>query len=302
MELRHLRYFVAVAEEGSLTVAAQKRLHTAQPSLSRQIHDLELELGVQLLIRGPRGIELTASGRVFLDHARVALLQVEAAAEAARRAAQPARTSFAIGFLTGYEMDWLPAVMEILRTELASAEVVIHSQDSPDLAAGLIRGKIDLAFLRPEQQAPGLKFRLLRRDPLIVLMPHDHALAARTSIRPQDIAGEKYIGVSAIRAPTLRAVIEDYARRTGIALKPEHQAENLAMAISLVASTGGVCLVPLYAQNLLPKTVVSRPIQGAPPMVDLVVGYSEANTSPMLKFLLSKVDELKFRVAKNDGR
>ena len=94
MELRHLRYFVAVAEEGSLTVAAQKRLHTAQPSLSRQIHDLELELGVQLLIRGPRGIELTPSGRVFLDHARVALLQVEAASEAARRAAQPAKSSF----------------------------------------------------------------------------------------------------------------------------------------------------------------------------------------------------------------
>src|ERR1700722_87716 len=78
MELRHLRYFVAVAEEGSLTLAAQKRLHTAQPSLSRQIHDLELELGVQLLNRGPRGVELTAAGRVFLDHARGALLQVEA--------------------------------------------------------------------------------------------------------------------------------------------------------------------------------------------------------------------------------
>ena len=154
MELRHLRYFVAVAEEGSLTVAAQKRLHTAQPSLSRQIHDLELELGVQLLIRGPRGVELTASGRVFLDHARVALLQVEAATEAARRAAQPAKTSFAIGFLTGYEMDWLPAVMGILRAELPSTEVVIHSQDSPDLAAGLIRGKIDLAFLRPENRSP----------------------------------------------------------------------------------------------------------------------------------------------------
>ena len=184
MELRHLRYFVAVAEEGSLTVAAQKRLHTAQPSLSRQIHDLELELGVQLLIRGPRGIELTAAGRVFLDHARIALLQVEAAGEAARRAAQPPRTSFSIGFLTGYEMDWLPAIMEILHTELPSTEVVIHSQDSPDLAAGLMRGKIDLAFLRPEKQAPGLKFRLLRKDPLIVLMPRDHALAVRSSIRP----------------------------------------------------------------------------------------------------------------------
>jgi LysR family hca operon transcriptional activator len=302
MELRHLRYFIAVAEEGSLTVAAQKRLHTAQPSLSRQIHDLELELGVQLLIRGPRGIELTAAGRVFLDHARIALLQVEAAGEAARRAAQPPRTSFAIGFLTGYEMDWLPAIMEILHTELPSTEVVIHSQDSPDLAAGLIRGKIDLAFLRPEKQAPGLKFRPLRKDPLIVLMSHDHALAARNSIRPQDIAGEVFIGVSATRAPTLRAAIEDYAKRSGIALKPKHQAENIAMAISLVASTGGVCLVPLYAQNLLPKTVVSRPIHGAPPMVDLVIGYNAANTSLLLKFLLSKVDALKFRVARNDAR
>jgi LysR family transcriptional regulator, hca operon transcriptional activator len=302
MELRHLRYFVAVAEEGSLTVAAQKRLHTAQPSLSRQIHDLELELGVQLLIRGPRGIELTAAGRVFLDHARVALLQVEAAGEAARRAAQPARASFAIGFLTGYEMDWLPAVMEILRAELPSTEVVIHSQDSPDLAVGLIRGKIDLAFLRPEKQAPGLKFLPLRKDPLIVVMPRDHALAARSSIRPQDIAGHTFIGVSAVRAPTLHAVIGEYAKRAGIALKPEHQAENIAMVISLVASTGSICLMPLYAKRLLPKTIVSRPIQGAPPMVELVIGYNEANTSPLLKVLLSKVEELKFRVSKNDER
>jgi LysR family transcriptional regulator, hca operon transcriptional activator len=301
MELRHLRYFVAVAEEGSLTVAAQKRLHTAQPSLSRQIHDLERELGVALLIRGPRGIELTAAGRVFLDHARVALLQVEAAGEAARRAAQPARRSFSIGFLTGYEMDWLPAVMEILRTELPSTEVVIHSQDSPDLAAGLIGGKIDLAFLRPEKPAPGLKFRLLRKDPLLVLMPCGHALAARNAVRPQDIAGEIFIGVSPARAPTLRAVIDDYAKRTGVTLKPEHQAENLAMAISLVASTGGICLLPLYAQNLLPKTVISRPIQGAPPMVDLVIGYNQANKSPLLEVLLSKVEELKFRVTKSGG-
>jgi LysR family hca operon transcriptional activator len=302
MELRHLRYFVAVAEEGSLTVAAQKRLHTAQPSLSRQIHDLELEVGVQLFSRGPRGVELTPSGRVFLDHARTALLQVEAAGEAARRAAQPPRTSFAIGFLTGYEMDWLPAVMDILRSELPSTEVVIHSQDSPDLAAGLMRGKIDLAFLRPEKPAPGLIFKPLRRDPLIVLMPQDHALAARRSIRPQDIAGETFIGVSATRAPTLKAAIDDYAKRAGISLKPDHQAENIAMAISMVASTRGVALIPLYVQKLLPNTLTSRPIQGAPPAVDLVIGYSEANNSPLLKFLLSKVDELKFRVTKNDGR
>src|SRR5258708_33094263 len=115
MELRHLRYFVAVAEEGSLTLAAEKRLHTAQPSLSRQIRDLEHEVGVSLMIRSVHGIELTAAGRAFLDHARLALTQAEAAAEAARRASQPPPTLFAVGFLTGSAMDWLPAVHENLR-------------------------------------------------------------------------------------------------------------------------------------------------------------------------------------------
>jgi DNA-binding transcriptional LysR family regulator len=97
MELRHLRYFIAVAEEGSLTLAAEKRLHTAQPSLSRQIRDLEYEVGVQLMIRSVHGIELTAAGRAFLDHARLALTQAEAATEAARRAAQPPRDGLVAG-------------------------------------------------------------------------------------------------------------------------------------------------------------------------------------------------------------
>jgi LysR family transcriptional regulator, hca operon transcriptional activator len=190
--------------------------------------------------------------------------------------------------------------MEILHAELPNTEIVIHSQDSPDLAAGLIRGKIDLAFMRPEKQARGLKFKPLRRDPLIVVMPRQHALAARSSIRLQDIADQTFVGVSPIRAPTLWAVINDYVKPVGV--KPNHQAENLAMAISLVASTGGISLLPLYAQNLLPKTVVSRPMQGVPPTVELVIGYNEANTSPLLKFLLAKVDELKFRVAKSGSR
>src|SRR6266404_1909258 len=131
MELRHLRYFIAVAEEGSLTLAAGKRLHTAQPSLSRQIRALEYEVGVQLMSRSVRGIELTAAGRAFLDHARLALTQAEAAAEAARRAAQPIKRTFAIGFLTGQEVNWLPRAMDILQAELPGTEVVIHSQDSP---------------------------------------------------------------------------------------------------------------------------------------------------------------------------
>ena len=128
MELRHLRYFVAVAEEGSLTVAAERRLHTAQPSLSRQIRDLEYEVGVPLLRRSVRGVELTPSGRAFLDHARRALAQVDAAGDAARHAAQPTKASFALGFLTGQEMDWLPSAMGILRDVLPDIDVTVSSQ------------------------------------------------------------------------------------------------------------------------------------------------------------------------------
>jgi len=300
MELRHLRYFVAVAEEGSLTVAAEKRLHTAQPSLSRQIRDLELDVGTDLLIRGPRGVELTPAGRVFLDHARIALLQVEAAGEAARRAAQPARTSFAVGFLTGYEMDWLPALMSLLREEMASTEITITSLQSPDLAAGLMRGRIDLAFLRPEKDTPGLVYRLLRNEPLIVLMPAGHPLAAKATISPEDFVGQILVGVPNSNSSALRAVVDAWGRRQGIDLTPDHEALNLAMAISLVASTGGVSLLPLYARKMLPPSVVSRPIRGASPTIDLALGYSEANTSPVLHALLTKVEDLKFRVGPSE--
>src|SRR6201999_3712988 len=101
MELRHLRYFIAVAEEGSFLTAAQRRLNTSQPSLSRQIRDLESEVGVKLLERQARGVALTPAGRVFLDHARLALLQVEAATDGARRAEQPERPVLTMGFLAG---------------------------------------------------------------------------------------------------------------------------------------------------------------------------------------------------------
>jgi LysR family hca operon transcriptional activator len=113
MELRHLRYFVAVAETGSLTTAAEQRLHTAQPSLSRQIRDLEIEVGIPLLTRSARGVILTAPGRAFLEHARLALAQAEAATEAAWQVANATKPVFTLGFLTGQEMDWLPEALRV---------------------------------------------------------------------------------------------------------------------------------------------------------------------------------------------
>jgi LysR family transcriptional regulator, hca operon transcriptional activator len=290
MELRHLRYFIAVAEAGSLTEAAERRLHTSQPSLSRQIRDLEREVGAELLSRSVRGVELTAAGKAFADHARLALTHADAAAETARRAARPARQTFAIGFQTGHEMNWLPRAMHVLRDELASIQVTISSDYSPDLADAVARGRLDLAFLRVE---PGydLAYHVVDREPLIVLMPAGHRLTRRKAIRPQDLLGETFIG-GANKATVLRAVTDEYLRRSGLDIKPDQGVDNIAMAISLVASTRGLALMPAYASNLLPQSVVSRPLEGQPPTIEVAVGYSKSNASPILRLFLTRLDEL----------
>jgi LysR family hca operon transcriptional activator len=296
MELRHLRYFVAVAEAGSLTVAAARKLHTSQPSLSRQIRDLEQEIGAQLLTRGPRGIELTPAGRAFLDHARVALTQVAAATEAARLVAHPAKACFAMGFLTGHELTWMPEALRILRDELPNIDVMISSQYSPLLANALLKGTIDVAFLRRERGVPDLAFRLLVKEPLVVVLPSDHHLAALKAISPGDLAGETFVTVSDT-APVLREAIDNYLKRSGTNITPAHEADHLAMGMSLIASTRGVGLLPAYAQNFFPSSVTSRPLRGDTPTIDLVLGYRKSNQSPILKLLLSRLDELVARAS-----
>jgi LysR family hca operon transcriptional activator len=297
MELRHLRYFVAVADAGSLTVAAEKKLHTAQPSLSRQIRDLEYEVGVPLMNRSVHGIELTAAGRAFLDHARLALTQAEAAAEAARRAAQPAKPTFAMGFQTGQEVDWLPRATSILRDELLNIEIRVSSDHSTTLADDLQRGKLDIAFLRREQK-PDLEYKVVAKEPLVVILPSDHQLARNKAIDPRDLVGETFIGISEIPR-VLRAAINAYLKRAGIELKPHLEIDNFAMAVSLVASTRGVALLPASADNFLTWSVVSRPLKGETPTIDLVIGYHRANTSPILQTFLSRIDDLTARMSSN---
>jgi len=293
MELRHLRYFIAVAETGSLTVAAERRLHTSQPSLSRQIRDLEDEVGVELLSRSARGVELTAAGMAFIDHVRLALNQVDAAIEAARQAAQPCKQRFALGFITGQEMTWLPRAMRILRDELPNVDVTVSSGYSPDLAEGVARGKLDLAFMRAEPDLD-LTYQVVSQEPLVVLMPSDHVLASRDVVSPHELGCYPFIAMAA-KAKVLRAVIDCYLERSGIEIVPAQNVDNPAMVMSLVASTRSLTLVPSYLEKLMPWSVVSRPLAGDVPEIDLTIGYSKANTSPVLKLFLSRVDDLIIR-------
>jgi LysR family hca operon transcriptional activator len=296
MELRHLRYFVAVAEEGSLTVAAEKRLHTAQPSLSRQLRDLELEVGTALFDRNSRGVTLTAAGRAFLEHARLALYQAGQAVAAARRAARPAKASFSVGFLTGQEVEWLRHVTHVLRDQLKDIDLRVSSDFSPLVAEAVGRGDIDLGFSRLEPH-PEVTYKVIAQEPIRVILRRDHPLADKAAIDPKDLEGTVFIGYTDT-PHVLRAAVERYLTERGVKVTPTHHLDGFATGISLVASTGGVTLLPTYVEPLLPASVVSRPLTGPTPTIEIAAGYRADNPSPVLKAFLANLDEL---IASRDG-
>jgi len=299
MELRHLRYFVAVAEAGSLKLAAEERLHTTQPSLSRQIRDLEHEVGISLFRRSARGVELTAAGRVFLDHARLMLSQAETAVRSARQVANPPKPSLTLGFMIGQDSAWLPKSLDILRDQLPHIHVVISTQNSPQLATALTQGLIDLAFLRREDGGPDLQYIRLIEEPLEVYLPKDHPLTKRTTIGIQEIVGERFLNISGSalgpsgRPPALRLAIDRYLKSHGVEIRPSHEVDNLGAAMSLIESTHALALLPTYARIFLPRTVTTRPLRGDTPKIDLSIGYRRVNDSPILKLFLSRVNRLK---------
>ena len=300
MELRHLRYFVAVAEARSLKLAAEEKLNTTQPSLSRQIRDLEYEVGTPLFMRGAKGVELTPAGKVFLDHARVMLSQAEAAVQSARQIAYPPVPSLSMGFMIGHDTTWLPAALKLMRDELPNIHVVISTQNSPQLAVALLHGGIDVAFLRREDGTDDIVFRTLIEEQFEVFLPSQHPLAAKETITLQEIACERFISVSGTalsisgRQPALRRTIDRFLHDNGIEIKPSYEVDNLGGVMSLIASTGGVALLPHYAETFLPAAVTTRSLEGPGPKIDVSVGYRKGNSSSILKLFLSRVDALTF--------
>jgi LysR family hca operon transcriptional activator len=145
--------------------------------------------------------------------------------------------------------------------------------------------------MRPEERAGELVYRRMITEPFVVIFPSDHRLAMRDAVELREIVGETFI-IPSKTAPTSRAVIEDYLKRSGLDIIPDHEVDNITHAVSVIASTGAVALLPAYPSNLLPWSVTSRPLAGEAPTIDLVVGYSKANSSPVLKLFLSRIDDL----------
>jgi LysR family hca operon transcriptional activator len=195
-----------------------------------------------------------------------------------------------VGFLTGQEVDWLPHVTRVLRAHLPTIEFKVVSLYSPDVGDALQSGEIDLGFLRVEPR-PDVTYQVIAKEPLVAILPSSHRLARRKSVAPADLEGEIFVGFSDV-PHVLRDVVDDYLKRNGVDVTPSHHIDNFAMGMSLVASTGGVALLPAYVEPLLPWSVVSRPLVGKPPTIDLVVGYRKDNPSPILQAFLACIDQV----------
>lgn len=292
MDLRHLRYFVAVAEELHFGRAAA-RLHMAQPPLSQAIRQLEDELEVRLLRRTTRRVDLTEAGRAYLARARTILAEVDEAADVARRVSAGAVGHLTIGCVGSATYSLLSALSRRLSAELPGVDFSFRGEMlGPDQVTALRAGEIDVALLRPPVGDPGLTVRTLRSDRLVVAVPADHRLATRGSIRAADLAGSDLIVHSAGRRSVMYGVVVDLLRDAGIDPRIRHEVGETSTLVTLVAGGLGVAVVPEPVTALALAGVTYVPMAGRAAAVDLAVAHRADRTEPHLHRTLDVIDAL----------
>jgi DNA-binding transcriptional LysR family regulator len=263
MELRHLRYFVAVAEELHFGRAAE-RLRIAQPPLSRQIRDLERELGTPLFERGPRGVELTPAGRAFLPEARLTLAQAERAQRTAQRAARGETGRLRVGFVdAATHSGILPDVLGFFRMHLPSIGLSLLEMDPPQQAEALRDGRIDLGLLEspPPDADRWLHVETVHADPLVAALPHGHRLAGRARLSVADLAEESFVLFPRHVAPALYDDIIARCRSAGFSPRVVQEAAGWHTVASLVGAGVGVAFVPRSLGELRQPGVAYRAVR-----------------------------------------
>lgn len=289
MELRHLRYFVAVAEEAHVTRAAG-RLGVQQPPLSRQIRALEHELGAQLFRRRPHGMELTEAGRTFLGDARAILARAGEAVDAVRRVARGEQGQLSIGVTpTGPFHPLVPGVIRAFRDAFPKVSMSMEEALRDELIGRLRDGRMDAAFLRTTPSEPhGLVVHKLLEEPMVAALPASHAFARRGSARSplplKALAHDVFVVYAREQGPAIFQATLAACVRAGFNPHLGQEAPRVTSALSLVAAGFGVSLVPLSMRRLAMEGLVFREISApAPPTVVLSLAFSRDNVSPVLR-------------------
>jgi LysR family hca operon transcriptional activator len=285
MELRHLRYFVAVAEELNFTRAAQL-LNTAQPSLSQQIKHLEADLGVPLLQRSKRHVALTEGGKVFLADAKEILARVERAGQRAARAQQGKSTELSIGVVPAAEIKILPKLIPLVERSLPKVRLVFHNLPSAEQKRLLATGSLDIGLLRGPLEDPRLVVEDVLWEKLVAGLPAGHALARKKTVSIRQLNDVPFIMVSRKGSPELHDAVQAFCKRSGLHPRVVHQADNVLGNLNMIRAGMGFALLPDYATSILPKGVVIKPLAWNPdPVVSLVVAHRRGKpTAEMLAF------------------
>jgi len=292
VELRHLRYFVAVAEECHFGRAAE-RLHIAQPPLSQQIKQLEAGLGVRLLSRSTRKVELTPAGARYLERARAILASVDAAGAEAGRVAAGEIGQLAIGFAGSATYDLLPRLARVLREDFPAIALDLKGEMlTPNQVAALLDRRLDLGFLRPPVRSPDLDVRVLRREPLIAVLPEPHRLAARGQVRLAELRDEPFICYPSHRRSVVYDAVFDTCRGAGFTPHEVVEVAETSTMVSFVAAGLGVALVPASVQHLQITGAVYRPLAGTTMEVELAVATRAHERPPHLARVLTRAQAL----------
>ena len=288
MELHSLRYFVAVAEELHFGRAAT-RLHITQPALSRQIRGLEAELGIELLRRTKRTVELTEAGATFLVEGRKALQQVESAIHTAQRVARGEMGSLRIAFTPSAMHTVLPKILKQFRNGYPNVKLKMTELCTLDQVNALRTEIVDVGFLHPPIEAPFLKLFALKGERLIVALPQTHPLAQQPHLPLKALAAEPFILHPRYEGPVLYDQILKLCRNAGFEPYIVQEEVKNQTRVGLVAAGIGIAFVPESFQPLGFTGVSHRPLVGESPELQLAVAWRQEQASPVLKEFLQVV-------------
>lgn len=291
MELRHLRYFVAVADEKNFTRAAE-RLNIAQPPLSRQIQQLEEELGVILIEKGPRPLRLTEAGKFFHAHAQELLDKASDLKAMTRRVGQIDR-KFAIGFVASTLYGLLPEIVRRFRNRFQSVEISFHEMTTMEQLQALKEGRIDVGFGRLKSEDPAIRRIVLREEALIVALPVGHRLSdIEGPLKLSEVAQETLLVYPKSPRPSFADQVLATFKERNLVPQTVQEVRELQIAIGLVGAGQGVAVVPQSLQGMIRTDVVYRPLDDLAAVSPIIFSARHMDRSPELINMLEVIYEI----------